>query len=172
MVAVSNPQAADKTRYQFIPRVLVFLTRGDEVLLIKRGADRPVFPNQYNGVGGHVEKGESVLAAARREVEEESGLSPKELWLCAVVAIDTGDADLGIVMWVFRGEADGELRKSAEGEIGWMPVSRLAELDMVEDIPTLLPRVLGMKRGDEPLWGFYRYENGKLVMEFEEINNH
>ncbi|MEX1248597.1 MAG: NUDIX domain-containing protein, partial [Anaerolineales bacterium] len=71
---MTSPQAANKSRYKFIPRVLVFLTRGDEVLLIKRGADRPVFPNLYNGLGGHVERGESVMAAARREVEEESGL--------------------------------------------------------------------------------------------------
>jgi hypothetical protein len=38
---------------------------------------------------------------------------------------------------------------------------------MVEDIPTLLPKVLAMKRRDEPLWGFYRYEDGKLLMHFE-----
>jgi len=162
-------QGIDKSRYQFIPRVLVFVTRGDEVLLIKRGAQREVFPNQYNGLGGHVERGESVLAAARREVEEESGLICKGLWLCAVVAIDTGDVSSGIAMWVFRGEADGEPRPSAEGEIAWMPVSMIPELQMVEDIPTLLPKVLAMRPGDAPLWGIYRYtKNGKLSMQFSE----
>ena len=162
-----SSQAPDKARYQFIPRVLVFLTRGDEVLLIKRGADRKVFPNQYNGLGGHVEKGESVLAAARREVQEESGLSPANLWLCAVVAIDTGDEQAGIAMWVFRGEADGEPRHSPEGEIAWVPVSKIRELDMVEDIPTLLPKVLAMKPGDAPLWGLYTYDKaGNLTTEF------
>ncbi len=162
-------QGLDKSRYQFIPRVLVFLTRRDEVLLIKRGADRKVFPNQYNGLGGHVEKGESIMAAARREVKEESGLKTADLWLCAVVAIDTGDQETGIAMWVFRGEADGEPMASPEGEISWMPVSRIAELDMVEDIPTLLPKVLALKPGEAPLWGFYKYaENGELVMEFSE----
>ncbi|MEX2162400.1 MAG: NUDIX domain-containing protein [Anaerolineales bacterium] len=165
---MSSPQAPDKARYQFIPRVLVFLTRGDEVLLIKRGADRKVFPNLYNGMGGHVERGESVLGAARREVEEESGLTAEGLWLCATVAIDTGDAETGIAMWVFRGEAVGEPTSSSEGEIAWVPVSRMAELPMVEDIPSLLPKVLTMKRGDAPLWGKYSYdEAGKLVMEFD-----
>ncbi len=167
-IFMSHSQGLDKERYKFVPRVLVFMTRGNEVLLIKRGADRAVFPNQYNGVGGHVEKGESVLAAARREVEEESGLKPKDLWLCAVVAIDTGDQDAGIMMWVFRGEADGKPKASNEGDIAWVPVARVQELDMVEDIPTLLPMVLRMKRGDKILWGFYRYEDGKLRMHFEE----
>jgi len=163
-----SSQAADKNRYKFIPRVLVFLTRGDEVLLIKRGADRRVFPGKYNGLGGHVEKGEAVIAAARREVEEESGLTPISLWLCAVVAIDTGDSEAGIVMWVFRGEASGDPRPSAEGEISWVPASRIAELDMVEDIPMLLPKVLAMRQGDAPLWGRYSYDkSGKLISEFE-----
>src|SRR3989337_1629874 len=116
-----SSQATDKNRYKFIPRVLVFLTRGDEVLLIKRSADRRVFPGKYNGLGGHVEKGEAVLTAARREVKEESGLTPTSLWLCAVIATDTGDREAGIVLWVFHGEADGEPRPSAEGEISWIP---------------------------------------------------
>ncbi|MEX1143407.1 MAG: NUDIX domain-containing protein [Anaerolineales bacterium] len=163
-----SSQAPDKARYQFIPRVLVFLTRGDEVLLIKRGADRAVFPNKYNGLGGHVEKGESVLAAAHREVEEESGLTATSLWLCALVAIDTGDQEVGIAMWVFRGEAGGEPRRSPEGEIDWVPLSKIPELDMVEDIPTLLPKVLAMRPGDAPRWGLYTYDkNGNLSMVFD-----
>jgi 8-oxo-dGTP diphosphatase len=165
---MKEPQSADKQRYKFIPRVLVFLTRRHEVLLIKRAADKKVFPNQYNGLGGHVEKGESVMAAALREVEEESGLKPMDLWLCAVVAIDTGDADAGINMFVFRGQADGEPRGTAEGEIAWMPINQIRELDLVEDIPTLLPKVLALKRGDGPLWGKYTYgQEGNLQMTLE-----
>jgi 8-oxo-dGTP diphosphatase len=153
-----SQQVGSKKRYQFIPRVLAFLTRGDEVLLIKRAADRAIFPNQYNGLGGHVERGESVHQAAIREVEEESGLQPSSLWLCAVVTIDTGDADKGILMFVFRGEASGEtaggtLQASAEGTLEWVHPDRIAELDMVEDIPTLLPKVLALEPGDPPLWG-------------------
>lgn len=163
-----SKQISNKQRYQFIPRVLVFLTRGDDVLLIKRAAHRPVFPNQYNGLGGHVEQGETVRQAAVREVEEESGLQASSLWLCAVVTIDTGDADKGILMFVFRGEAPGNLRPSAEGTLEWVHPDRFAELDMVEDIPTLLPKVLAMQPGDPPLWAHYSYdEAGKIVMEFE-----
>lgn len=165
---MNSPQSPNKSRYKFIPRVLVFLTRGDDVLLIKRSPDRPVFPGLYNGLGGHVERVESIVAAARREVAEESGLAVEDLWLCATVAIDTGDADTGIVMWVFRGEADGEPIASSEGEIMWVPVSKLPQLAMVEDIPTLLPKVLAMKRGDAPLWGRYVYDaSSNLIMNFE-----
>ncbi len=166
---MTNPQTQAHRRYQFIPRVLVFLTRDDEVLLIKRSATRPLFPNKYNGLGGHVERGESVLAAARREVLEESGLDAQGLWLCATVAIDTGDAEAGIAMWVFRGSADGEPSASDEGEISWVPISKIAGLDMVEDIPTLLPKVLSLTPGDSPLWGRYVYDKqSNLEINFEE----
>jgi 8-oxo-dGTP diphosphatase len=165
---MANSHNSGMARYQFIPRVLVFLTRGDEVLLIKRSATRPLFPNKYNGLGGHVERGESVPAAARREVMEESGLEPNSLWLCATVAIDTGDVDAGIVMWVFRGNADGKPSPSDEGQISWMPIIEIANLDMVEDIPTLLPKVLSMSPGDAPLWGRYVYDaQGNLEINFE-----
>lgn len=167
----NNPQKFNKTRYQFIPRVLVFLTRRDEVLLMRRADDRPVFPGLYNGLGGHVERSESVLAAAFREIEEESGLKPQRLWLCANVAIDTGDPDVGIHMSVFCGPApqDGELRQSDEGTLQWVKVAELGDLAMVEDIPTLLPKVLAVPPGGAPLWALYSYNAaGELHMHFEE----
>jgi len=164
-----NFQAPTNQRYQFVPRVLVFLSCGDELLLMRRADDRPIFPGLYNGLGGHVERGESVLAAAHRELNEESGLQGIDLWLCAVVAIDTGDADAGIVMWVFRGEATGEATKeSGEGTLEWVSKERIAALPLVEDIPYLLPRVLSIRPGDSPLWGFYDYgDEGKLRMNFD-----
>lgn len=42
-----------------------------EVFLQKRAIDAPRFPNMYGLFGGGVEKGESVLEALLREIEEE-----------------------------------------------------------------------------------------------------
>ncbi len=165
---VAPQQGLDKSRYQFVARVLIFLTRGEDVLVLKGSPTKRVWPNLYNGLGGHVEQGEGVWRAARREVEEESGFKDVFLWLCAVVAIDTGDTEAGILMFVFRGEAKGEAHSSSEGKLEWVPAAKLAELPLVEDLPTLLPRVLAMKRDDPPLSGFYSYDaDGNLQIEFE-----
>ena len=52
------------------------LMRNGEILLAKRAADKRLYPNHWDLVGGHVEAGESVDAALIREVEEEVGVTP------------------------------------------------------------------------------------------------
>ena len=75
-------------RYSVIPRTLIFITRDDAVLLLKGSPTKRLWPGLYNGVGGHIEKGEGVLSAARRELKEETGLDVKQLWLCGTVTVD------------------------------------------------------------------------------------
>ncbi|HUZ79739.1 MAG TPA: NUDIX domain-containing protein [Thermoplasmata archaeon] len=49
--------------------------RGPELLLIRRRKDLRAFPGTWDIPGGHVEQGESISEALRREVIEETGLS-------------------------------------------------------------------------------------------------
>jgi 8-oxo-dGTP diphosphatase len=60
-------------RFQVVPAAYVFLFRGDEVLLHLR-RDTGYMDGHWAAAAGHVEKGESVLAAARREAAEELGV--------------------------------------------------------------------------------------------------
>ena len=161
----ASEQGVAEDRYAVIPRALIFLTRDDKLLMIKGAPTKRVWPNQYNGVGGHIERDEDVYSGARREIFEETGLSPTQLWLCAVSNIDTRQ-DLGITMHVFRGEClAGEVKASDEGSLEWIDRGKVFELDLVEDIPILLPKVLAMQQGDAPLWGHYSYnEDDTLVI--------
>src|SRR5436309_820874 len=55
--------------------VVAGLLRNPEgkVFIHRRGPDRNFLPNGWDVLGGHVEEGESLLAALAREIEEESG---------------------------------------------------------------------------------------------------
>ena len=47
-----------RQRYAVIPRTLVFITRADCVLLLRGSAQKRIWANKYNGIGGHIERDE------------------------------------------------------------------------------------------------------------------
>lgn len=157
-----SEQGVTADRYSIIPRTLIFITRhrleGDSVLLIKGAPTKRLWANRYNGIGGHVERGEDVLSSARRELKEETGLVSDDLHLVGTVLIDAAE-QRGIGLFVFRGaDSQGEIVESHEGQLEWVPVDQLAGYPLVEDLQTILPRVLSMRPGDAPFAARYYYD--------------
>ncbi len=160
-------QGVQSDRYMLIPRTLCFIFRGDEVLLIKGAPHKRLWANKYNGVGGHIERGEDVLTAARREVREETGLDIQSLSLCGTVTVDTGDA-VGIAIFVFRGEyRGGQIIPSHEGELAWISLDQLEKHPLVEDIPVLLRKVREQNGTGAVFSAHYAYtDDERLVITF------
>ena len=79
---------------------LVFLTRGDEVLLIHKKTG--LGEGKINGPGGKQEPGETSLAAAIREVEEELLITPHHLEVIGELHFDFVDG-LRLHCTVYRG---------------------------------------------------------------------
>ncbi len=85
---------------------LCFIRRGDEILLMhkKRGSGA----GKINAPGGHIESGETALAAAIRETQEELCVTPLDLKL------------VGELSFQFINEATGEPQQMEDGISGAM----------------------------------------------------
>jgi len=151
-------------QYTVVARTLVFLTRGSKVLLLKGAPTKRLWAGKYNGIGGHLEPGESPYTSALRELREETGLTAETLELRGVVHV-TLPAPPGVVFFVFVGEAAaGDIVASEEGVPEWVEREAMAGLSLVEDLPALLPRVL---TPGSMTFGHYRVGDAGFEIQFD-----
>lgn len=156
-------------RYTVIPRTLVFLRHGDDVLLLKGAPTKRLWANRYNGLGGHVEADETIAAAALREVWEEAGIAAERVadlalrGLVNVVGSGAAAGGPGVLLCIFVGRTlTRDVVASAEGELEWAPVRDLASVDLVDE-DRFLPRLLETER---LLFGHLRYDDAGRVAAF------
>lgn len=159
-------QFAARGRALVIPRTLVFLRHGDDVLLLRGAPTKRLWAGRYNGLGGQVEPGETILAAALREVAEEAGLAAGDLAglaLRALIVIEGATAANGVLLCVFVGAARTRaVAPSREGTPEWIPIAELDRVDLV-DGDRLLPRLL---EADRLLFGHQRVDAAGRVSDF------
>lgn len=171
--AQAQGAGATENRWLTVSRTLIFLTNGPDVLLMKRAPTRRIFPGAYNGLGGHLERDEDPLTCARREVREETGLAIHTLNLRGVYNIDAGSAT-GIVLFIFTGQAPSrDVVSGDEGTLEWVrcDLNTLLRLPLVDDLPTLLPRLFGPHASDaaRPFFAHVSYDSdNRIVMRFAE----
>jgi 8-oxo-dGTP diphosphatase len=141
------------SRYLLSARTLTFLFNAGDILLIRRSPNAHLFPGVYNGVGGHVERGEDVLSAARREVLEETGLEVPDLLLRCLLHVDEGSDRPGVLVFVFVGHTEQrDVIDTSEGTLHWEPLAHIGGLEVLPDLLPLVEHILELPTHASPLF--------------------
>lgn len=155
----SIPQVILPNRYQVVARTIIFIFLDGKVLLQKGSLSKKINPGLWNGLGGHIERSEDVLSAARRELIEEAGISCSNLQLRGTIVIDVNENE-GILLFVFSGsDITGKVTSSEEGALEWFELDNLPSDEIVDDVPTLISTIFEGTRRKSLFSLLYTYDN-------------
>ena len=140
---------------------LCYVRSNNQTLMIHRVKKKDdIHLGKWNGLGGKFEPGESPEDCVRREVEEESGLLVKKMWLKGFLSFPgfANDEDWYAFVYVIP-EFEGRLIDSVEGNLEWIDNAELLKLNLWEGDRIFLPWL------DQPgvFSGKFVYRDGILV---------
>ena len=135
-------------------RTTVVLFNAGRLLLLHRAPWKRILPNLWTGIGGKVEHGESddLLAAARRELFEETDLRAEEVGeLRLRRTLTLYRPNLGVVtLLYFTGQARTERVPACnEGTLAWVHPEELPTLPIIPNTARVLPYLIDDERTDD-----------------------
>ncbi len=156
-----------KNLFRPIASTLAYILSPDKkkVLLVHRTfKDDDENLGKYNGIGGKLERGESVKEGMAREIREETGLVATEMRLAGtIIWNDFGPKREDWLAFVFVVEAfEGEPYEcSDEGKLSWVDIDKLNTLPMWKGDRLFLPLVF--RENTTPFHCFMRYDGDDPV---------
>ncbi|MBI5624029.1 MAG: 8-oxo-dGTP diphosphatase [Elusimicrobia bacterium] len=137
--------------------VLCFVIEDGRMLLIRKKLG--LGAGKINGPGGRIEPGETPLAAALRETEEEVGLTPTGVSQAGELLFQFKDG-YALHCSVFKAAgAMGELRETDEALPFWVALSAIPYQEMWADDERWLPWLLSAR----PFRGLFCFDGDLMV---------
>jgi 8-oxo-dGTP diphosphatase/2-hydroxy-dATP diphosphatase len=139
---------------------LCLITKEDQILLgmKKRGFGA----GRWNGFGGKVQEGESIIEAAIRETQEEANILVKNLQQVGSLEFEfQGDSQI-LGVHVFKTtHYIGQPEEGEEMRPQWFPFSNMPYKDMWPDDVLWMPKVLSGKR----IKGKFLFAPGDIIVD-------
>lgn len=112
---------------------LCYIEKDDSYLMLHRvKKEVDVNKDKWIGVGGHFEKEESPEECLLREVKEETGLTLKSWRFRGLITFVCEGWNTEYMCLYTADKFHGELKECDEGELLWVPKSKLNELNLWE----------------------------------------
>lgn len=143
-----------------IDTTMIYLKRDNSYLLLFRNKKKnDINEGKWIGVGGHVEKGETIDECAIREVKEETGYDVHSL-KCAGEVLFV-DENLKMMMYIYEiTDFSGTMIECNEGDLKWIPIKDIYDYPMWEGDKAFLPKLIN----HEPYFKMVlTYSQNKLV---------
>jgi len=156
------------------PMTAIYLTRGEEILLLYRIGSR-VVGNSYTGsAGGHVEADEyrAPRACVLRELQEETGLTADALdglaMRCVTMRLKNGEIRQNYYFFAEL-RAGFEPQGSSEGRLQWFALDELDSLPMPVTAKQVLQHYVAEGRHTRLLYGGISAADGAVFTPMEEF---
>ncbi len=138
---------------------LCFLKHQDDILMLHRKF--PPNKGLWNGVGGHIEQGETPVQAVIREVSEETGFKITEPLFVGLLTWKGFTTPPGGIA-IFTAQAPHrQFSNNHEGALAWKPALWVCRSpEVVDNIHVFLPRILA---DETPLHYHFVYDGNQRI---------
>lgn len=124
---------------------LSFLIKNNQILLAMK--KRGFGVGRYNGYGGKVQEGETIEQAAKREIEEESGLKKIELEQRGIITFDLERVEDLLEVHIYKIiNFESEPIETEEMKPRWFDLKEIPYMNMWPDDKYWLPTFLKDKK--------------------------
>ena len=148
---------------------LIYITKGDDCLFIRKTRKGDMNLDKYLGIGGHFESDETAEECVLRELREEASIgedSLSEFRYRGLITFISSEYPTEY-MHVFSAKVDGDFelpeKGCDEGELCWVPLTDICDLPIWEGDKIMFDYLFGSMKDSGFFTMKFRYEGDRLA---------